>query len=62
MIETFAVSLPAELKGPLRLNVTLRYRPFPQKMLTLALGEDAPQIPITDMTATSAILEVRDDN
>jgi hypothetical protein len=61
MIETFDVSLPAEVNGPLRLEVTLRYRPFPQKMLNLALGEDAPSIPITEMTTTSATLEVRED-
>jgi len=60
MIETFDVSLPTDLEGPLQLRVTLRYRPFPQKMLTLALGDDAPMIRITDMTSASASVEVRD--
>jgi hypothetical protein len=38
VVETFEVSLPAEVEGPVRLEVTLRYREFPQKMMKLALG------------------------
>jgi hypothetical protein len=60
VIETFEVSLPAELEGPVRLEVTLRYRPFPPKMLELALGEEAPAVPITEMAEAGATLEVGD--
>ncbi len=62
MIETFLVPLPAGVTGPLRLDVTLRYRPFPRKIATLTFGKDASPIPITDMAATRATLVVRDDD
>ncbi len=50
---------PADVKGPLQVKATLRYRSFPQKVANLLLGKDAPTLPIVDMVKASTEVTVK---
>jgi nitrate/TMAO reductase-like tetraheme cytochrome c subunit len=54
----FAFLVPEGTEGPLTVDVKLRYRGYPQKVANLLLGDDAPVLPIVDMTSTAAELPV----
>ncbi|MHB8894179.1 MAG: multiheme c-type cytochrome [Candidatus Geothermincolia bacterium] len=47
----YSFVLPADAKGPLAVQATLRYRSFDQGLANLLLGAGAPQIPVVDMVA-----------
>ncbi len=45
----FAFLVPDDAKGPVRVEVKLRYRSYPQAVANLLLGDEAPVLPIVDM-------------
>ena len=45
----YSFLVPADAKGPLHIEATLRYRSYPQKVANLLLGKSAPVLPIVDM-------------
>ena len=49
----YAFELPADAKGPLAVQATLRYRSFDQGLANLLLGEKAPKVPVVDMVAAA---------
>jgi len=57
--EAYSFELPADVKGPLAVTATLRYRSFDQELANLLLGAAAPKVPIVDMVAASGEIAVR---
>ena len=57
-LERFAFLVPSGSKGPIKVTATLRYRSFPQSLANLLLGDDAPVVPIVDMTSAEKTIEI----
>ncbi len=57
-LERFAFLVPSGSKGPIKVTATLRYRSFPQSLANLLLGNDAPVVPIVDMTSAEKVIEM----
>jgi hypothetical protein len=55
----YAFLMPATARGPVKVDVTLRYRSFPQEVANLLLGKDAPTIPVIDMVSAAGAMVVR---
>ena len=53
-----AFLVPEGTEDPLAVDVKLRYRGYPQKVANLLLGDDAPILPIVDMTSAAAAIPV----
>ncbi|PLX42633.1 MAG: hypothetical protein C0608_01995 [Deltaproteobacteria bacterium] len=47
----YSFIVPKGSKGPINFRATLRYRGYPQAVANYLLGDDAPTLPIVDMTA-----------
>lgn len=56
--ERYTFQVPDDVVGPVRIQVTLRYRSYSQKLARLLLGEDAPTVPIVEMASAEQTLEV----
>jgi len=54
----YAFLIPAGTKGPVTVDVTLRYRSFAQSLANMLLGDSAPVIPIVDMVSASGKIAV----
>ena len=54
---TFLV--PEEVTGDITLNATLKYWPFPQKLVDELLGKGKLKVDIVDMTSTKATISVK---
>jgi hypothetical protein len=54
----FVFLVPQGTAGPLTTSVKLRYRSLPQKLANLLLGEEAPAVPIVDMTTARGEIPV----
>lgn len=54
----FAFLVPDDAKGPLKVEVKLRYRSFPQALANQLLGENAPILPIVDMAKAEGVVPV----
>jgi hypothetical protein len=48
--EPFSFMVPKKLKDALNITAVLRYRSYPQSVANMLLGENAPVLPIVDMT------------
>ena len=55
----YSFELPADAKGPLAVQATLRYRSYDQALANLLLGAGAPKIPVIDMVAASGEIPLR---
>jgi hypothetical protein len=53
-IEKYAFIIPPDAVPPLKIETTLKYRSASQGLANLLLGEDAPEIPIINMTKARA--------
>ena len=58
-VERYAFAYPTKNKGPYKVKATLRYRSFPQAVANLLLGENAPTIPIIDMTTAESTVTIK---
>ena len=56
--EKFVMMIPSNLTGILDIKAVLRYRSFPQSLANFLLGEDAPTLPVVDMTQKSIKVEI----
>ena len=56
---SYSFELPADAKGPLSVQATLRYRSFDQGLANLLLGAGAPKIPVVDMVSTRGEIPVQ---
>jgi hypothetical protein len=56
---SYSFELPADAKGPLSVQATLRYRSFDQGLANLLLGAGAPKIPVVDMVSTRGEIPVK---
>ena len=56
--ETFSFLIPEKIKGPLDVQVVLRYRSYPQAVANLLLGKDAPTLPVVDMAQKNTKITV----
>jgi hypothetical protein len=54
--ESYGFDVPADVALPLTVNVTLKYRSAPQTVVDELLGDDAPTLPIIDMTSATATI------
>ena len=46
------------MRSQRRIKAVLRYRSFPQSLANFLLGEDAPTLPVVDMTQKSIKVEI----
>ena len=58
VLETYRVPLPADLRGPVRVAATLRYRSFPQQVADQYLGKSGYVVPVVDMASHQTTVEV----
>ncbi len=57
--EKFSFLVPKDVKGPIEVEVKLRYRSYPQTVANMLLGKDAPVLPIVDMNEEETKIKVR---
>ena len=50
VIEKYAFYIPDDVKAPLNISVSLKYRSASQALANSLLGDDAPEIPVVEMT------------
>lgn len=55
----YAFLVPKNVKGPLLVKATLRYRSYPQSLANLLLGKDTITLPIVDMAQKEISLTVK---
>ena len=55
----YSFLLPADAKGPVAVQATLRYRSYDQALANLLLGAAAPKIPVIDMVAADGEIPLR---
>jgi len=58
-IVDFPFTIPEGTKGPLTVTADLNYWSFPQSVLDELMGKDAPVVPVTLMTTTTAMMDVK---
>ncbi len=58
-VEPYAFYLPKDLKGEVKIEVTVRYRSAPQFLINELLGKAAPELPIFDMASAKQAIKVR---
>lgn len=59
MTESYAIPLPAGVKGPLRITATLRYRSAPQDVMDEMFGKGRFSIETVEMAEAAAVVPLR---
>lgn len=56
-IETYTFQIPGDAVSPLRVEATLRYRSASPSLVKTLLGENAPEVPVIDMTSVKDMIK-----
>ena len=56
--EKYSFQIPSQAKGPLTIEVLLRYRSYPQSVANMLLGDEAPVLPLVDMAKQEIVIEL----